>query len=146
MIIYIGTETVEGIKNLDKHGQMKVIPAPRTAMPGEVPPRRHTPIAGTTAGIRAGLLNLANSQALPEPQRTIPKQKRIFFLSGERIKCVALSARRNIPHPRNSRSAYAFGKEDLTEDYVKPDIATARRWNNFLAAKKPIKGDVVILN
>lgn len=120
---------------------MKVIPAPPNAPPGEGPPdpRRWPPVAGTSAGIRAGLLNLANSQATTASPRALSKHKRIFFLGGERIKRVASSARRNIPHPRNSRSTYAFGIEDLTEDFIKPDIAAARRWNNFLVAKNLTK-------
>lgn len=123
--------------------------------------RTMPPIIGTSVGSlsRTSLLQEEGATIDPTPDRTIleppgrtpsgrltRRMRRLFFIGGTRIKHVASAARRSVPHPKGSKSPYAFVIEDLTEDALKPDINTAKSWVAWLTSKKLSRGYVIIMD
>lgn len=62
------------------------------------------------------------------------------------MKRVASSVRRSVPHPRSSKLPFAYIIEDLTKEFLKPDLNTAKSWVAWLTSKKLSRGNVIIID
>ena len=120
----------------------------------EIPPRK-TPPKGESIGKRRSSASSSRPNTGPKLATRPPsmsgnqensRHRRIFFIGGERIHRIATAARKSVPNPNFSKSPYAFVIEELSQDHVRPNMATMEEWFRWLTSKIVTKGDLVIID